>query len=95
MKLKSVMQDDLSKCILTGSNEVAIHHVFPGKNRKKSEKYGFLVALRPDYHTGEHGLHNKPNQGLDLGLKQIAQGYYEEHIGTREEFISEFGRSYL
>lgn len=95
MKLKSVLQDDLSKCIATGSDEVAIHHVFPGKNRKKSEKYGFLVALRPDYHTGKYGVHKVPNEGLDLQLKMKAQTYFEEHIGTREEFISEFGRSYL
>lgn len=37
----------------------------------------------------------KPNQGLDLRLKQECQRYYEEHYGTREKFIKEFGRSYL
>jgi len=39
------------------------------------------------------GVHfNKP---LDLALKTKAQAYYEEHYGSREDFVREFGRSYL
>ena len=37
----------------------------------------------------------KHAKAVDLHLKDMAQRYYEEHIGTREEFMSEFGRNYL
>lgn len=97
MKLKSVLQDDLTKCYVTGSNNVAIHHIFPGTGRrKKCEKYGFIVALEPRYHNmSNYSVHAVPNAGLDLQLKQMAQGYFEAHIGSRRAFIEEFGRSYL
>ena len=50
-KLYSVLTDDLKHCIITGSQEVAIHHVFNGANRSRSEAYGFIVPLRPDWHN--------------------------------------------
>ena len=97
MKLFSVLQYDLSTCFVTGSTNVAIHHVFPGNGRrKKCERYGFVVALEPRYHNMSHySVHAVPNEGLDLQLKQLAQKYFEAHYGTRDQFINEFGRSYL
>lgn len=96
-KLRSVIQDDLSVCYVSKSTNVAVHHIFPGTGRRKlCEKYGFIVALRPDYHnTSNYSVHSLPNYGLDLVLKQTAQKYFEEHYGTRKEFISLFGRSYI
>lgn len=97
MKLFSVIQEDLSVCMVTGSTNVAIHHVFPGRRRRrKCEEYGFVVALEPRYHNmSSYSVHAVPNQGLDLQLKQIAQRYYESHYGTRADFIRDFGKSYL
>mgnify|MGYP001036053187 FL=1 len=97
MKLFSVLQGDLSTCFVTGSTNVAIHHVFPGNGRrKKCERYGFVVALEPRYHNmSNYSVHAVPNEGLDLQLKQLAQKYFEAHYGTRDQFINEFGRSYL
>lgn len=76
---------------------MAIHHIFPGNGRrKKCEEYGFVVALEPRYHNmSNYSVHAVPNAGLDLQLKQMAQEYYESHYGGREDFIKEFGRSYL
>lgn len=96
-KLKSVLTDDLEHCYVTGSGNVAIHHVFPGTGRRKlCEDYGFIVPLEPGLHnmSGE-SVHRNPNTGLDLRLKQECQVYYEEHYGSRKEFISVFGKSYL
>ena len=63
-------------------------------NRKKSEKYGFVVPLRPDLHP--NGAHvGQSASVIDARLKKMAQKYYEQHYGTREYFIQEFGRSYL
>lgn len=46
-------------------------------------------------------MHNMSNEGvhfnkeLDLKFKRMAQKDFEESHGTREDFIKEFGRSYL
>ena len=70
-KIHSVLVDDLQHCIVTGSPEVAMHHVFNGPCRSLSDRYGFIVPLRPDWHN------------------------MTPYIGTREQFIAEFGKSYL
>ena len=90
----SAFTDDLSHCYLTRSNVVHIHHIFGASNRKRSEKYGFILPLHPRMHNmSNEGVHfNKP---LDLKFKRMAQEYYESHFGTREDFIKEFGKSYL
>lgn len=93
-RLYSVLADDLEHCIITGSSNVAIHHVFNGANRKLSEKYGFLVPLRPDWHNmTPYSVHM--DQRFHEILKCKAQQYYETHYGSREDFRREFGKSYL
>lgn len=92
----SVLTNDMHSCYITHLNVVHVHHVFNGNRKAASEAGGFLVPLHPTLHTnGPDSVHRKPNQGLDLMLKQKCQRYYEEHYGTRDEFIKEFGRSYL
>lgn len=95
--LYSVIQADLSVCFVTGSPNVAIHHIFPGNGRRKlCEEYGFVVALEPRYHNmSSYSVHAVPNAGLDLQLKQMAQRYFERNYGGRKDFIEKFGRSYL
>lgn len=93
-RLKSVFTDDMDHCIFTGSAPVERHHIFGGANRKKSEKRDFVVPLRPDLHP--NGVYaGKYAKKIDVHLKKMAQRYYEEHIGTREDFICEFHRNYL
>ena len=47
-------------------------------------------------HTnGGEAVHRNPNGPLDRYLKELAQKYWEENNGTREEFIKTFGRNYL
>lgn len=93
-RLWSALTDNMDCCIYTGSHKVERHHIFGGANRRRSEKYGFVVPLRPDYHP--NGVHFDPKNGdIDTDLKQAAQRYWEEYIGTREDFRKEFGRSWL
>lgn len=95
-KLWSIFTDNLYDCYITHLPVVHIHHVFGGSRKGASEKYGFLVPLHPTLHLyGPDSVHNAPNKGLDLRLKQECQRYFEEKHGTREEFIRIFGRSYL
>lgn len=94
MARKSVLTDDLKHCIVTGSPDIHIHHVFGGPNRKKSDQDGFIIPLRPDYHNmGDHGIHS--NRDMDIHYKQECQKYFESHVGTRKEFIARYGKSWL
>lgn len=92
--LWSVFTDDMDHCYFTGSPYIERHHIFGSYNRKRSEEYGFVLPLREDLHP--NGVNaSQYGKGLDLKLKQMAQEYYEEHYGTREQFMQEFGKNYL
>lgn len=70
------------------------HHVIYGTaNRRKSDKYGLTVWLRPEWHTGQTGVHGG-NKELDLKLKQLAQTEFEKVYG-HEKWMNVFGRNYL
>lgn len=94
-RLKSVFTCDMDRCIFTGSPYVERHHIFGGSNRAASEEYGFVVPLRYDLHP--NGARADPNKSelIDKQLKLMAQKYFENFYGTREEFMAIFGRSYL
>lgn len=95
IKLWSVFTDDMNTCIYTGSNVVERHHIFGGANREKSTMYGFVVPLRPDFHPNGVYADKGIAKLVDIALKQRAQTYYENYMGSREDFIKEFGRSWL
>lgn len=93
-KLCSVFTDDMDHCYFTGYSPVERHHIFGGNNRKNSEKYGFVIPLRPDLHPNG-ALAGKNATEIDLNLKKMAQIYFEEHYGTRDDFREIFGKSVL
>lgn len=96
--MKSIMQDE-KKCFITGIESTPYqslhkHHIYEGwGNRRISEKNGFWVWLRPDWHNmSNYGVHF--NKELDLELKKACQRKYEE-THSREEFMALIGRNYL
>lgn len=93
--MESVLQEIKECYVCSTTTNLHDHHVLFGtSNRKKSEKYGLKVWLCAYHHNmSNEGVHF--NKMLDRALKLKAQAYYEEHIGTREDFIREFGKSYL
>lgn len=93
--LTSVFTDDMDTCIFTGSPYVERHHIFGASNRKNSEKYGFVVPLRYDLHPNGARADRRYAAEIDKYLKEMAQTYFEEHYGTREDFRDIFGKSYL
>lgn len=94
--MKSAMIDSLDYCYFCGSPREAIHHVFPGSRRKASEKYGYIVPICHYCHTlGNYSVHMAPNVGNDLLLKRKAQWHFENHYGSRGDFIKIFLKSYL
>lgn len=94
-RLWSVFTDNMDVCFFTGSPMVERHHIFGGANRKRSEQYGFVIPLRCDLHPNGAYADVKQAPQIDQKLKSMAQTYYEEHYGTRHQFINEFGRSWL
>lgn len=74
-------------CAICGSNQIHLHHIFAGVNRKNSTKYGMVVPLCYEHHAWVHKTNYKK-------FKEDAQREFEQDH-TREEFIKIFGKSYL
>ena len=90
-KAFSVFTNDLNKCVITHTGPTHIHHIFGASNKANSEKYGFLIPLSPEYHDmSDKGIHF--DREFDLLYKHKCQEYWLENIGTKEEFIKEFGK---
>ena len=91
--IKSPIWDAGKYCVVCGSPEVELHHIFPGSSRKASDRHGYIIPLCREHHTGDTGIHfNRP---MALYWMKLAQRHYEANTGTRDEFRKEFGKSYL
>ena len=92
-ELESALVDDMDFCIVCKRPRQQVHHVFGSYNRKKSDDYKYILPLCEPHHTGTNGVHN--NKQMDRQFKQMAQRHFEQHHGTRKDFIKEFGKSWL
>lgn len=89
----SIIYNDLTKCAVCGSKlGINKHEVFYGSYRQNSIKYGMVIPLCQEHHTGNNGIHN--NRDIDLYFKRLFQSEFEK-THTRDEFIKLFGKSYL
>ena len=87
----SVFSNDTKKCYLCDSTyKLTWHEIYAGKNRSNSMKYGLCLRMCLNCHSREQ----ENSQFNDYWHKQ-GQLYWEEFIGSREEFIKVFRRSYL
>lgn len=91
----SILQKE-KKCYVCGTNQnINIHEVYFGKNRKKSIEDGCCVYLCGRHHNQSNaGVHF--NKELDQQLKQDMEYqwmyYYNKSI---DDFIKRYGRNYL
>lgn len=86
----SVFYPELETCIVCGVRyPVTKHEIFEGRNRQNSMKYGFVLPLCLNCHRDLQ----EDKEFNDLWRKK-AQTYFEEHYGTREDFISIFRKNY-
>ncbi len=92
---KSILQNE-KRCFISGSTTgLQRHHIYGASNRNISEKNGFWVWLRHDYHIADSPNKTPHNcRVTDLCLKEMCQRKYEE-THSREEFIALIGRNYL
>lgn len=82
---------ELNSCCYCGSDyQVTKHEIFEGRNRQNSMKYGFVLPLCLK-------CHRKLQEDADFidKWKKKAQEYFENNIGTREDFLKIFRRNYL
>lgn len=87
---RSVFTDDLEHCYLCGRKKDDLHEVYSGRNRINSIKYNFVLPLCRECHSL-----NQNNPFFNDYWHRQGQLYWEEFIGTREEFIKVFRRNYL
>ncbi len=93
---ESIIDKELETCFICGTTQnIHIHHIFGGPNRKLSTKYGIVVALCARHHNmSNDGVHF--NRTLDLKLKKHAQQKAMNKYGWDiSEFVKIFGKSYL
>ena len=91
--IKSILIDDLNHCLICGSPHVEIHHcIFGTANRRIADKYGLVIALCREHHTGPHGVHFDPV--LDRDIKMGTQKMFEERYG-HDKWMEIVGRNYL
>lgn len=92
--MKSIVQSEKRCYVCDAYGYLEEHHIFHGTaNRKKSEKHGLKVYLCYLHHRDNViGVHF--NKELDLALKKKAQEIFEKQH-SREDFMQEFGKSYL
>lgn len=87
---KSVFTEDLDYCYLCGKKKNDLHEVFGGRNRINSIKYNFILPLCRECHSS-----NQNNPIFNDYWHKQGQLYWEEFIGSREDFIKVFRRNYL
>lgn len=94
--MRSIINDE-KKCYVCGvTNNLHLHHIMFGRNRKKADEDGLTVYLCWFHHEGTDGIHGLNGHKLDMKLKQIAEKRWCEFYNkTIEQFIKRYGRNYL
>lgn len=100
-RAQSIMQSEkecyLCRIFFEQSNvrDLEVHHCLHGTaNRRRADELGMWVWLCPGHHrTASDAVHRDAQ--IDLGVKKLAQAAFENKLGTREEFLKTFGKSYL
>lgn len=92
--MRSILQEE-EVCWFCGQNcGLHSHHVFGGRNRKLSEKYGLKIFLCPFHHNFGKNYCIHENIEMDLMAKRFAQKHFESLYG-HEKFMEVFGKNYL
>lgn len=87
----SIIQDDLSKCYFCGKKSQDWHELIKGTCRKKCIKYGLCIKVCRNCHR-----RTEEDTGFYKDTRKMAQKKWQEYYNkTEDEFIKEFGRSWL
>lgn len=89
-KYHSIFSEDMNVCYITGASEgVVPHHIFSGSDKAFSEKYGFILPLRWDWHTqSPYSIH--VDKELDLKYKKLCEEYWCNDLNKdKDEWLKE------
>ena len=90
-KRYSIIQKDLNKCFYCNNKATDWHELLKGRNRKKRIEWGLCVRICRTCHTRTENDSKFYQEG-----RILAQKVWQEHYKKdKEDFIKEFGRSYL
>ena len=91
--VRSIMQDDMTRCYLCGRQATEVHHVLGGvANRPLSTKYGLVVALCHECHLSADGAQYNPVKNFQL--KAEAQAAFEAIYG-HDAWMNMFYKNYI
>lgn len=90
-KMKSIITKDMEHCFICGACDPQIHHIFNGSNKRKSEKYGLIMPLCMNHHTGDEGVHTIPYKMKET--KEFGQRMFELYYPDLN-FLEIFGKNY-
>lgn len=94
--MKSIISEKKECYVCKTINNLHLHHIMFGKNRKKADKDGLTIYLCYEHHEGTNGVHGKNGHDLDIKLKQLAEKRWLEYYNTTiEDFIIEYGKNYI
>lgn len=94
-KRYSIIQKE-KRCYICGTmNNIHIHEIFFGRNRKKSIEDGCCIYLCGFHHNlSSEGIHF--NHKLDVMIKKEAEKRWCEYYNkTIDDFRERYGRNYL
>lgn len=81
---------ELDSCMNCGSTyQLTKHEILGGRNRKNSMIYGFVLPLCLTCHRKL-----QENEEFNKHWKVKAQEYFEENLGTHQDFMDIFRRNY-
>lgn len=96
-KTLSIVTNNIRICYFCGAPAEAEHHlIFGTSNRKLAEADGLKVPICNNCHNfGDKMSRIHDNPMAEKMSKMLGQAFYEAHIGSREQFMKRYGRSYL
>lgn len=92
-----IINEDNRQCFICGKRDnLHLHHVMFGKNRKNADEDGLTLWLCYDHHEGTNGVHGKYGHDLDITLKKIAETQWiKVNNKTEDDFRKRYGKNYL
>ena len=87
----SILQNSLNKCYFCNNKATDWHELLKGRNRKKCIEWGLCVRVCRNCHSRTEN-DSKFYQGGRILAQKVWQDYYNK---SEDDFIKEFGRSYL
>ncbi len=96
-KTKSIITDYENICFLCGRPAEGEHHLLFGTGKRRlAEEDGLKIPICNQCHTlgvVTGRIHDNPM--AEKLSKMLGQALYETRIGSRQEFMKRYGKSYL